>query len=76
MTNQAAFTHKPKGPLSDVYFHPTNTKALWDKVWTEARAQDWWSDDLGCVGNKDGYFYFQKRGLTTGYARVYVADAN
>jgi hypothetical protein len=65
-----AFTHKPKGSLSDVYVHPLNTKALWDKVWAKAREQDWWSDDLGYVGNKDGWHYFQKRGLTTGFARI------
>jgi len=72
MTNLAAFTHKPKG-ISGVYFHPTNTKALFDLVWAEARKQDLYPSDeshLGCVGNKDGYFYFQIRGLTTGFARV------
>lgn len=69
-----AFIHKPKGYLSDVYFHPYNTKALWDKVWAEAKRQDWWQPNVGCVGNKDGYFYFQIPGLTTGFARIKVED--
>jgi hypothetical protein len=72
MTNTTAFTHKPKR-LNGVYFHPTNTKALFDLVWAEARKQDLYPADekhLGCVGNKDGYFYFQIRGLTTGFARI------
>ena len=65
-----AFTHKPNGPLSEVFVHPTATKALWNKLWTEARRQDWWQDDVGYVGNKDGYFYFQRPALTTGFARI------
>ena len=72
MTNLAAFTHKPKR-LNGVFFSPTVTKALFDLVWAEARKQDLYPSDeshLGCVGNKDGYFYFQIRGLTTGFARV------
>jgi hypothetical protein len=75
MTNLAAFTHKPKGHLDGVYFHPINTKALWDKVWAEARKQDWFPADeksIGYVGNKDGYFYFQISGLKTGFARIKV----
>jgi hypothetical protein len=67
-----AFTHKPEGSLTGVYFHPTHTKALWNKVWAEARKQDWFADDVGCVGNKDGFFYFQKPRITTGFARVKV----
>lgn len=70
--NHTAFTHKPKGCLDDVYFHPVHTRALWDKVWTQARQQDWWQDNVGCVGNKDGCFYFQIPGLTTGFARLEV----
>ena len=72
MTNLAAFTHKPKR-LDGVFFHPTSTKALFDLVWAEARKQGLYPADethIGCVGNKDGYFYFQIRGLTTGFARV------
>lgn len=72
MTNLAAFTHKPKGNLDGVYFHPINTKPLWDKVWSEAKKQDWWQDNVGCVGNKDGYFYFQVPGLKTGFARIEI----
>jgi hypothetical protein len=72
MTNLAAFIHKPKH-LEGVFFHPTHTNALWDKVWTEARKQDWWPTDektIGYVGNENGYFYFQISGLTTGFARI------
>lgn len=71
MPNRSAFIHKPK-TLDGVFFTPTETKALWDKVWAAAKAQDWWEDDLGCVGNQDGFFYFQVRGLTTGFARVQI----
>jgi hypothetical protein len=72
MSNLSAFIHKPKR-LDGVFFHPVHTKALWDKVWAEARRQDWWDENsVGCVGNKDGYFYFQIRGLTTGFARIKV----
>ena len=77
MANLAAFTHRPKGHLGEVYFHPKHTKALWDTVWAEARKQDWWPDDeksIGCVGNRDGYFYFQIRGLTTGFGRIRIDD--
>lgn len=69
--NRAAFIHKPKR-LDGVFVSPVHTKALWDRVWAAAKAQDWWEADLGLVGNKDGYFYFQVRGLTTGFARVKV----
>jgi hypothetical protein len=70
-----AFTHKPKSLRNELFFHPTHTKALWDKVWTKARKQDWFPTDektIGCVGNEDGYFYFQIRGLTTGFARLKI----
>lgn len=72
---QTAFTHKPKRLSNDVYFHPVHTKTLWDKVWTKARKQDWWPTDettIGYVGNQNGYFYFQIKGLTTGFARILV----
>lgn len=71
MPNRSAFTHKPKR-LDGVFFTPVDTKALWDKVWTAAKAQDWWEQDVACVGNQDGFFYFQIRGLTTGFARVQI----
>jgi hypothetical protein len=67
-----AFTHKPEGSLAGAFFHPTKTKGLWNMVWAEARSQDWYSDDVGYVGNKDGYFYFQKPSVTTGFARIRV----
>jgi len=75
MTNLAAFTHKPKRLSEEVFVHPTITKPLWDKIWLEARKQDLYPEDekhLGYVGNKDGYFYFQIRGLTTGFARIKI----
>lgn len=70
-----AFTHKPgRTLLAGTFFSPVHTKALWDKVWAEARRQAWWSDDLGCVGNDGaGNFYFQKPGCTTGFACVKVS---
>lgn len=72
MANLAAFTHRPENLRNEVFFHPVETKVLWDKVWAEARKQDWWQDGITCVGNSDGYFYFQIRGLTTGFARLKV----
>lgn len=67
-----AFIHQPKNLNTGVFVSPTHTKALWAKVWAAARAQDWFSENVSLVGNADGYFYFQKRGLTTGFARVKV----
>jgi hypothetical protein len=72
MSNRSAFIHKPKSLAGGVFFHPLDTKILWDTVWNAAKAQDWYEPDLCCVGNKDGFFYFQIRGLTTGFARVTV----
>jgi hypothetical protein len=63
------FTHKPRGYLDSV-IHPIRTKKFWDAVWQAARAQPWWHDDLGYVGSKDGYHYFQAKGVTTGFARL------
>lgn len=71
MPNRSAFIHKPKS-LSGILFSPVHTKALWDKVWDAARSSDWFEDNVGCVGNWDGFFYFQIPGLTTGFARVTV----
>lgn len=73
MPNRSAFNHKPKNLAGGAFFHPLNTKALWDKVWTAAKAQDWYEPNLTCVGNKDGFFYFQIWGLTTGFARVKIS---
>jgi hypothetical protein len=66
----SAFIHKPKEMTA--FVHPVHTKVLWHAVWDEARKQDWHSDDLTLVGGHDGYFYFQKSGVTTGYARLQV----
>jgi hypothetical protein len=71
MTN--AFIHRPKGNLSGVYFHPTATRMLWNLVWDEARKQDWFTPDVGYIGNDGkGNFYFQLSGVTTGFAKVHV----
>lgn len=67
------FTHRPRGYITDQHFSPVHTKPLWDKVWEAARKEPWYNDrDISCVGNKDGYFYFQKRGIVTGFARIYI----
>ena len=70
--NRSAFTHHPtrKQLLRGVYFHSIHTRALWDRVWAAARAQDWYEPEIGMVANDGEHFYFQIRGLTTGFARV------
>lgn len=72
MANRAAFNHRPRKLDNEIYVCPVNTKPLWDKVWAAARAQDWYEDDVGLVGNHQGFHYFQINGLTTGFARVAV----
>lgn len=68
-----AFIHRPKGRLAGEFFHPVHTKLLWVKVWDAASAQPWFGPNVDYVGNQDGYFYFQKPGVTTGFARVKVS---
>lgn len=77
--NPEAFTHKPKtegrGAIKQEFIHPVARKTRWEQIWTAAKSEAWYTEDfkfgLVFVGS-DGYAYFQYRGLTTGFARVYV----
>lgn len=66
------FTHRPSKLRNQQFVHPVHTKTLWNKVWGAARNQEWFADDVTLVGSDDWYFYFQKRGVTTGLARVEI----
>jgi hypothetical protein len=62
------FTHKPRGLQQDI--HPIFNKDAWKRLWEIARNQPWYDDQTTYVGTKDGFHYFQRKGLTTGYARI------
>lgn len=63
------FTHKPK-KLDKFAITPAHVQE-WAAVWAAARAQDWFDDaTVGLVGCDATHCYFQKRGVTTGFARL------
>lgn len=66
------FTHKPK-TLDKFAASPVGNKAEYATAWDAARASDWYEDGLGYVGTDGEFHYFQKHGLTTGFARVPVS---
>jgi len=64
------FTHQPKSLVGGQFVHPMHTPKLWHLLWDAARQQPWYTDGVTYVGNADGWFYFQLRGVTSGFARV------
>ena len=69
MEKASAFTHKPK-KLQKFAVRPG--KPEWDRVWASAKSQPWWtnSDEISYVGCDETFWYFQKRGVTSGLARL------
>lgn len=78
-TTTSPFIHRPAVGAITFRVHPTEHPDAWAKMWEELRAEPWYKSltgdqqtRVGYVGTDDDYqyHYFQRRGITTGFARI------
>jgi hypothetical protein len=72
MQDNFHFMHHPSlEDLTGVWIHPVLVPDLWKKIWELARAQPWYEAECFTLLGGDGkHFYFMRRGVAGGIARV------